>query len=104
MTPSHRIPTVYILASRPRGSLYVGVTSSLVKRVWQHREGLVGGFTRRYGIKQLVWFEQHASMPGAIAREKALKQWSRAEKVALVTAVNPGWYDRWADIAARGGG
>ena len=102
--PCVRVPTVYILASRPRGTLYIGVTSNLVKRVWQHREGLVRGFTRTYGIRRLVWYEQHSTMQHAISREKSLKQWSRAEKVALVIAANPGWDDRWKEITARSGG
>lgn len=101
MPPDHQ-PAVYLLASQRLGTLYIGVTSNLVQRVWQHREGLVDGFTARYGVKRLVWFEQHATMPEAIAREKALKHWRRAWKIALIETGNPGWRDLWGEIC-RGG-
>ncbi len=73
-------PTVYILASGKRGTLYVGVTSDLIQRVWQHREGMIDGFTRQYKAKQLVYFEQHDSMIAAITREKQIKKWRRQWK------------------------
>ena len=89
----HRQPAVYILASRMRGTLYVGVTSDLQKRVWQHRNALVDGFTRRYGVHRLVWYELHGTMVSAIAREKALKEWKRVWKLRLVEDFNPWWED-----------
>jgi predicted GIY-YIG superfamily endonuclease len=92
-------PAVYIMASNRNGTLYTGVTSSLVHRAWQHREGITDGFTRRYGCKLLVWFELHATMPEAIAREKQIKGGSRAKKPALVEALNPDWKDLFPEIA-----
>jgi predicted GIY-YIG superfamily endonuclease len=92
-------PAVYIMASQRNGTLYTGVTSSLVHRAWQHREGLTGGFTRRYGCKLLVWFELHATMPDAIAREKQIKGGSRKSKLALIEAMNPTWEDHFPAIA-----
>ena len=89
---------VYILASRLSGTLYIGVTSDLVKRVWQHREGLAEGFTKRYGIKTLVWYEVHADITEAIRREKQIKKWGRAWKVELIQKGNPRWRDLYADI------
>lgn len=74
-------PAVYLLASQRNGTLYIGVTSNLIQRIWQHREGLAEGFTKKYGVKTLVWYEQHATMESAIAREKALKKWNRAWKL-----------------------
>jgi putative endonuclease len=91
---------VYILASACYGNLYVGVTSDLVKRVWQHREGVVEGFTKKYAIRQLVWFEVHSSIVAAIAREKQIKKWHRDWKVNLIQSVNPGWRDLYEDIAS----
>ncbi len=87
---SHKAPAVYLLASARNGTLYAGVTSNLVQRIWQHREGVVEGFTHRYGVKTLVWYEQHETMQSAIAREKAIKKWNRAWKLALIEKANPG--------------
>ncbi len=84
---------MYILASKLNGTLYIGVTSSLVQRVWQHRHGLLAGFTKRYGIRRLVWYEAHDSMQAAIGREKALKEWKRAWKIRLIEEANPDWQD-----------
>ena len=92
-------PCVYILASRRNGTLYVGATSDLIKRVWQHRENLVEGFTRRYGVHDLVWYEPHESMTGAIARERAIKEWKRAWKIELIEAENREWRDLYPDLA-----
>jgi len=89
---------VYILASGLNGTLYVGVTSDLVRRVWEHREGLVDGFTKRYGVKQLVWYEIHGDIMEAIRREKQIKMWERAWKVELIQKSNPRWRDLYADI------
>lgn len=92
-----RQPAVYIMASRRNGTLYTGVTSNLAQRVWRHREGS-GGFSDRYDCGMLVWFEIHATMEFAIAREKQLKAGSRAKKLALIEAENPLWRDLWPDI------
>jgi putative endonuclease len=86
-------PCVYILASRRNGTLYVGVTSDLIKRVWQHKSDLVEGFTNKYGVHWLVWYEQHATMASAIAREKAIKEWKRNWKLELIEKWNPEWRD-----------
>ena len=91
-------PAVYLLASRYRGTLFVGVTSDLVQRIWQHRQGLVEGFTQRYGVHMLVWFEQHATMLDAIAREKRIKEWKRAWKLELIETNNPRWRDLYDDL------
>ncbi|HWG11397.1 MAG TPA: GIY-YIG nuclease family protein [Rhodanobacteraceae bacterium] len=82
-----------MLASRRNGTLYIGVTSDLVKRVHEHKTGTVSGFTRRYGVHHLVWFEQHATMESAIAREKAIKGWKRKWKLEPVEKQNPYWHD-----------
>ena len=87
------------MASKRNGTLYTGVTSTLVQRAWQHREGLGDGFTKRYGCKMLVWYELHGSMESAIIREKQLKAGSRARKLALIEEVNPDWNDLWDEIA-----
>ena len=80
---------VYILASRPRGTLYVGVTNDLVRRIYEHREGVVEGFSRQYGVKMLVYYEQHATALAAIQREKNIKHWPRAWKIELIRSRNP---------------
>lgn len=92
-------PTVYILASGSKGTLYVGVTSDLVRRVWEHRNSLVDGFTNRYGVHRLVYYEVFDDMEQAIVREKRIKKWSRAWKLGLIERANPGWVDLWAEIA-----
>ena len=92
-------PCVYIMASRRNGTLYTGVTSNLLQRAYQHREGLVDGFTRRYGCKMLVWYELHDSMAHAISREKQIKGGSRARKLALIEGFNPGWNDLFESLA-----
>jgi putative endonuclease len=88
-----RAPYVYILASQPRGTLYIGVTSDLPKRLFEHRNERVPGFTARYGVHRLVFAEAHATMPLAIAREKQLKNWHRQWKINLIEAGNPDWAD-----------
>ena len=90
---------VYILASRPRGTLYVGVTNDLLRRVTEHRDGLVEGFTRDYDIKMLVYFEPHDSVTEAIAREKRIKRWARAWKIDLIRSRNPDWHDLFDDLS-----
>ncbi len=92
-------PCVYIMASKRNGTLYTGVTSDLQQRVWQHRQGGVDGFTKRYGCKTLVWFERHDKMEAAITREKQIKAGSRKRKLDLIEAMNPDWRDLFADIA-----
>ena len=84
-------PYVYILASKPRGTLYVGSTSNLIQRVWQHKNDFVDGFTKRYGVHRLVWHEAHDSMESAKIREKAIKKWNRAWKIQLIERENLGW-------------
>ncbi len=91
-------PAVYLLASRKNGTLYAGVTSSLLHRVWQHRQHLVDGFTERHDVTHLVWFEQHPTMESAILREKQIKKWRRAWKIALFEKENPEWQDIWSSI------
>ncbi len=91
-------PTVYILASHRNGTLYIGVTSDLVQRLYQHRAGLIEGFTKDYGVKRLVWFEQGASMEEAIRREKQLKKWQRQWKINLIERENPDWRDLAVDL------
>lgn len=91
-------PYVYLLASQRNGTLYIGVTSNLIQRIWQHREGLAEGFTKKYQVKTLVWYEQHATIESAIAREKALKKWNRAWKLKLIEETNPQWLDLWPKI------
>ena len=88
-------PAVYILASKRNGTLYIGVTSDLVKRIGQHKNDLIEGFTRKYGVHMLVYYEQHAIMFEAIQREKQLKKWNRAWKISLIEEGNPGWQDLW---------
>ena len=92
-------PCVYILASRRNGTLYVGVTSNLVQRVWQHKNDLVAGFTKRYGVHTLVWYESHETMESAIGREKAIKEWKRAWKLELIEKGNPAWLDLFGELA-----
>jgi len=91
-------PTVYLLASRRNGTLYIGVTSNLIQRIYQHRDGLIAGFTREYDVKILVWFEQHATMESAIQREKRIKKWNRAWKLELIEKDNSDWRDLAEDF------
>ena len=93
-----RTPCVYILASKRNGTLYIGVTSDLVRRVWEHRNGLVAGFSQRHRTHLLVWFERHETMESAIVREKRLKEWKRGWKLELIEAENPAWRDLYPDI------
>ena len=91
-------PCVYIVASRRNGTLYTGVTSNLPQRAYQHREGMLPGFTARYGCKTLVWYELHGRMEDAIAREKQVKAGSRRKKLALIETLNPDWRDLYNDL------
>jgi putative endonuclease len=92
---------VYILASRRNGTLYVGVTSDLVRRVQEHREGLVPGFTRKYGVKTLVYWESHGDINQAILREKRIKKWLRRWKLELIETTNPEWQDLWPELTGE---
>ncbi|HEV8712321.1 MAG TPA: GIY-YIG nuclease family protein [Candidatus Binatia bacterium] len=92
-------PAVYMLASKRDGTLYIGVTSDLVKRVWEHKNDEVEGFTKKYGVHDLVYFEMHGDMESAITREKQLKKCNRASKIELIEKTNPTWRDLWSDIA-----
>jgi putative endonuclease len=98
LTSGIRSYWVYILASRPRGTLYVGMTSDLIKRIYQHRERLTDGFTQEHTIKTLVYFEQHATAIAAIQREKNIKHWARKWKIDLIRSMNPDWHDLWEEI------
>ena len=91
-------PAVYILASKRNGTLYTGVTSDLVKRIWQHKNNLADGFTRKYSVHMLVYYELADEMTAAISREKQIKGGSRARKLALIESINPGWRDLYDDI------
>jgi putative endonuclease len=91
-------PTVYILASCRNGTLYIGVTSDLIKRVWEHRNNVLEGFTKQYHVHCLVYFEQYDDMVTAIQREKRLKKWNRAWKIALIEKNNPDWKDLWETL------
>ncbi len=90
---------VYILASRKDGALYIGVTSDLVKRVWEHKEGFVEGHSKKYNIKKLVYFESTDDISAAILREKQMKKWNREWKIELIEQTNPEWRDLYEDIA-----
>ena len=90
---------VYIVTNRPNGTLYVGVTSDLARRLWEHREAVADGFTKKYGLKRLVWAERHDDIRSVIQREHNLKHWPRAWKVQLVLAGNPGWNDLYDQLA-----
>ena len=91
---------VYMLASRRNGSLYVGVTSDLIRRVWQHKNKSVAGFSSAHNIDKLVWFEQHASIESAILREKQIKKWNRSWKIRKIEATNPYWNDLYLELTA----
>jgi len=89
---------VYILASRPGGTLYVGVTRDLIRRIFEHRSKLIGGFTKRYGVTRLVYFEEHSTALAAIQREKNIKHWPREWKIDLIVSMNPDWQYLYDEI------
>ena len=89
---------VYMLASRRYGTIYTGVTSDIIKRTWQHKEGFVEGFTKEYSVKHLVWYEQHDDVQSAITREKQVKKWNRAWKIKLIQKNNPHWRDLYREV------
>jgi putative endonuclease len=90
---------VYMLASKRNGTLYLGMTDDLVKRVWQHRSGILPGFTKQYGVKTLVWYETHETRDTAFARERQMKKWNRGWKLKTIEEKNPQWRDLWNEIA-----
>ena len=89
---------VYILASGRGGTLYVDVTNNLIRRIFEHREGLVPGFTKRYGVKMLIYYERHDTAAAAIQREKNIKHWPREWKIDLILSINPDWNDLYEEI------
>jgi len=91
-------PCTYILASAKNGTLYIGVTSNLIQRIWQHKNNQVKGFTEKYHVHMLVYYEQYQTMEAAISREKQLKKWNRAWKINLIEEGNPSWSDLWESI------
>ena len=91
---------VYIMTNRPYGTLYVGITNDLVRRAWEHREGMVDGFTKEHGLHRLVWYEAHDTAYDAITREKLIKKWHRDWKVNLIQRLNPDWDDLFEEIVS----
>ncbi len=91
-------PAIYILASKRNGTLYTGVTSDLLKRIWEHKNNLVQGFTEKYHVHDLVYYELHDDMYAAITREKQIKKWNRAWKLRLIEEKNPGWKDLYEEL------
>jgi putative endonuclease len=98
---NYREPFVYILASQRNGTLYVGVTSNLIQRAWEHKTGKTSGFVAKYQVYNLVYYEPHSSMESAILREKQLKKWNRIWKLRIIEKMNPGWEDLWHEILER---
>lgn len=94
----HKQPAVYILANKAFGTIYLGVTSNLAQRIYQHRNSVMSGFSDRYSLYKLVYFEMHEAMADAIAREKAMKKWNRPWKIKRIVAMNPEWRDLYDDI------
>jgi putative endonuclease len=93
-----RLPCVYLLASKRNGTLYTGVTSDLVKRVWEHKHHVVEGFTKKYNVNMLVWYEVHETVASAIQREKAIRNWKRSWKINVIEIMNPRWRDLYDDL------
>lgn len=93
-----RQPCVYMMASQRNGTLYIGVTSNLIKRIWEHKTNVVEGFTKKYDIHTLVWYEIHETIGSAIQKEKALKKWQREWKMDLIESLNPDWKDLYKTI------
>jgi putative endonuclease len=93
-----KLPVVYILASKRNGTLYIGVTNDLQRRAWDHKNDLLEGFTKRYGVHRLVYYELHGDMVSAISREKQMKKWNRAWKLEAIERQNPEWKDLWEEI------
>ena len=95
---SNLVPCVYMLTNKKRRVIYIGVTSNIAQRVWQHKSKLVGGFTKKYRADRLVWYEVHPTMESAITREKRLKEWKRDWKNQLIEGMNPAWRDLYRDV------
>lgn len=93
-----RQPCVYMLASKRNGTLYIGVTSNLLKRIWEHKNHTIAGFTKKYNVTNLVWYEVHETMMSAISREKAIKSWKRVWKINVIEAMNPHWQDLYDEL------
>jgi putative endonuclease len=91
---------VYIVASRRNGTLYTGMTDNLLQRIWQHKNNVFPGFTKRYGVKMVVWYEQHDTREAALRRERQIKKWNRSWKLQLIERTNPTWRDLYDEIAA----
>ena len=91
-------PCVYMMASERNGTLYIGVTSDLIARTWQHKNNAVDGFTKKYDVHKLVWYEPHQNMESAILKEKALKKWNRIWKLRLIEQMNPEWQDLYHQL------
>lgn len=100
MSLTSKMFCVYLLASKPYGTLYIGVTSELARRVWEHKIKAVPGFTARYGVDQLMWFEPHESADAAMLREKQIKEWKRDWKINLIERDNPRWLDLYPSLSA----
>jgi|ERR1044071_2058566 putative endonuclease len=96
---SEKQPCVYILSSKPYGTFYIGVTSNLLKRIWEHKNNIVPGFTNKYQVHMLVWYEVHETMESAITREKNLKEWKRKWKIEAIEKMNPTWRDLYNDLS-----
>ena len=92
-------PCVYMMSNQRNGTLYIGVTSDLIKRGWQHKNDVADGFTKKYNLHTLVWYEPHATIESAITREKALKYWRRIWKIRIIEQMNPEWQDLYAELA-----
>jgi putative endonuclease len=90
---------VYILASQRNGTLYIGTTDNLIQRVWMHRSGVLPGFTKRYDVETLVWYEQHETREQALIRERQLKKWNRAWKLKIIEQMNPAWTDLYESLS-----
>ena len=97
--PREFTPVVYMITDKPHGRLYIGSTTDLIRRIWQHKTGAVAGFSKRYGLKRLVWYELHETMEEAALRERRMKKWNRAWKVARIEEMNPSWRDLYEDLA-----
>jgi len=97
-------PCVYILTNQRNGTLYIGVTSDLTKRIWQHKNEVADGFTKKYKLHTLVWYEPHETMESAIAREKALKHWHRIWKIRIIEQINPDWLDLYNEVTGLDSG
>ena len=93
-----KLPCVYILTNKPLGTLYIGVTSNLPQRIWQHKNKVTKGFTEKYSLNKLVWYEVHEEMMSAIEREKTLKAWKRERKIRIIEEMNPLWRDLYVDL------